>query len=86
MASQIFEFSSASGVEYKLSVNEMGFALVDAKTDELLVDASVLVHQTGELYRWPIEIMASSTNREYYFRVLPHESDKIEFGISRRDI
>lgn len=85
MTTQIFEFSSAAGVEYRLSVNERGFALVDVKTNELLVDASVLVNGNDELYRWPIEILSSSTNREFYFRHLPHETDKIEFGISRRD-
>lgn len=86
MESQIFEYKSAAGVEYRLQVTDVGFCLVDAKTDELLVDASILVHRDGSMYHWAVELSARTSNREYYFKHLPSSSDLVEFGISRRDI
>lgn len=80
-----FEYKSASGVEYRLQVTDRGFALVDAKTDELLVDASMLVDEHGNLYHWAVEIAMSTTNREFYIKHTPHQSQEVTFGISRRE-
>ena len=86
---QEFKFESASGVEYLLRVTSIGFVLFDAKTQEQLVDASVLVSRDGLLPYWPVEIVASSTNREFYFSHTPKNGEKmahaIEFGIRRRE-
>lgn len=79
-----FEFSSALGVEYILTVTELGFSLVDVMTDELLIDASILVRPRDEkLPYWPIEIEANSLNREWYISY--GAGDRIEFGLSRRE-
>lgn len=84
MDESIFDYSGEDGVEYRLVVNPRGFSLYDKKTDELLVDASMLVDSHKGLYEWPVEIFASHTNREHYFMYTPYKDDKIQFGISRR--
>lgn len=84
MDESIFDYSGEDGVEYRLVVNPRGFSLYDKKTDELLVDASMLVDTHKGLYEWPVEICVSNTNREHYFMYTPYKDDKIQFGISRR--
>lgn len=81
---QVFEFKSEDGVEYRLHVTGRGFTLYDVKTDEPLIDASMLIDNHKRLYPWPVEILASDTNREFYFSYVPYKDYKIQFGIGRR--
>ena len=88
MNRQEFLYKSAAGDEYKLIVTDHGFSLYDKKTDEVLVDASGLVHGDGTLDYWAIECFISTINREFYFIHKAGNGDLknhlIEFGISRR--
>lgn len=84
----IFDYSSDDGVEYRLVVTKRGFILYDKKTDEQIVDASILIDNSKTLYMWPIELSISPTNRDHYFKYEPNNGivpGKVEFGISRRN-
>lgn len=88
MNKQEFIYRSAAGAEYRLVVGDEGFGLYDMKTDELLVDASILV-QGDRMWYWAIECAMSTSNREFYFTHKPNGDNReppvVTFGMSRRD-
>lgn len=72
------EFEFPSG--YKLTVTDKGFYLSDTRTDEIILDASDMN------MRWIVEVLISSTNREFYMDTGNHflGDHKVTFGISHR--
>lgn len=77
-----FIYTSAGGAEYKLVVTERGFEFYDKRTGEILVDGSLLMSSDGCLAQWPVEIEIHLTNRDFYFS---KKSDKVQFGLTRRE-
>lgn len=76
-----FIYTSTDGDEYKLVVTERGFEFYDKRTDELLIDGSLLMSSDGSPAQWPVEIEISLTNRDFYFS----KNDKVQFGLTRRE-
>ena len=76
MDTKTFEFQEG----YKLTVTERGFFLTDVKTDEVIVDASMMNSY------WMVELSMSSTNRDFYIRTNDNLDDKVSMGISQRKV